>query len=287
MTELLTVCIVHYNKVNKLKKTVTTLQESTGLPVRLKLLNNGYEDDEIRSYLADLEREDWVEVIYNDENVGCPPGRHQLLREIRTPYAMTLDDDMYVEDGWLERILELFEADADIGVVGVPYVNAGTGSRRGGARITLRSNVLRKEDVDWETVPGDRSYVRVDHVPGGTMVFRRELLEEFDWDPQFFVGMGDFDKSLQIMHSEWDQVMATGVEFEHDVSRDEDYRRVRKDYREIRRSYGKFVAKWGYRYPLRRHLIFNYFFRLPWSVMNPLEAAYQRTKRLLPRTVVQ
>lgn len=276
MDPRLTICIVHYNKVEKLRQTVSNLVKHTHEPYHLKVLNNGYEDEEIRSYLSDLEGREATEVQYNEQNVGCSPGRNQLMRDIDTEFVMTLDDDMYVEDGWFETVVEIFESDQNIGVVGIPYSNGGDDQLRGGSHVTVGPNVVDMEQLDWSAISTDDPYVPVDDVPAGTMVFREELRDEFTWDPQFFIGMDDIDKSLQIMETDWKQVMATGIAFEHYVETDEEYQRVRKDYRERHRSYRKFVSKWGRRYPLRRHLIFNYFFRLPWPVMRVIEATYQR-----------
>jgi GT2 family glycosyltransferase len=189
---------------------------------------------------------------------------------------MTLDDDMYVENGWLRDVLNIFEADQDIGVVGVPYTNPQSDSLRGGGEIKIRSGVVDLDPVDWDSVPDDQPFVSVDDVPGGTMVLRTKLLDFFNWDPQYFVGMGDIDKSMQILETDWKQVMANGLQFEHDTSTDPEYLKTRRDYRERHRSYQKFVSKWGRRYPLRRHLIFNYFFRLPWPVMSLIETVYRR-----------
>lgn len=276
MEPSITICIVHYNKLDKLRETVSRLQDCTEVSFIVRILNNGYVDEEISSYLSTLEQRDSFEIIYNEENVGCPPGRYQLLQDIETDYVMTLDDDMYVEKGWLQDVLNIFDSDQDIGVVGVPYTNSQTDSLRGGAEIRIRSGVVDLDPVDWNSVSDDRPFVPVDDVPGGTMILRTELLDSFNWDPEYFVGMGDLDKSMQILETDWKQVMANGIQFEHDTSTDPEYLKTRRDYRERHRSYRKFVSKWGLRYPLRRHLIFNYFFRLPWPVMNLIETVYQR-----------
>jgi len=276
MVPSITICIVHYNKLDKLRETVSRLQDCTETPFITRILNNGYVDEEISSYLSSLEQRDSFEIIYNDDNVGCPPGRHQLLQDIETEYVMTLDDDMYVQKGWLQEVLHIFDSDQDIGVVGVPYTSSQASNLRGGAEINTQSGVVELEAIDWDSVSEHRPFIPVDDVPGGTMILRTELLDSFNWDPQYFVGMGDIDKSMQILQTDWKQVMATGIQFEHDTSTDPEYLKTRKDYRERYRSYRKFVSKWGLRYPLRRHLIFNYFFRLPWPVMSLIETLYQR-----------
>ena len=274
MDPRITICIVHYNKLDRLRNTVSALEENTDQPYILKILNNGYEDDEILSYLTDLENKDYTEIIYGEENLGCPPGRNWILRDIDTPYAMTLDDDMYVEEGWLEEVFDIFSTDSDIGVIGIPYWEGNT--LRGGARVETDRNIVNVDQLDWDDISDEQRTIQVEDVPGGTMVFRTALLEEFAWGSQFFVGMGDLDKSLQIMETDWKQVMATHIAFEHNVTTDEDYAQVRKDYRERHRSYRKFVSKWGYRLSLREHIMFNYLFRLPWPVVNRIEKLYDR-----------
>lgn len=187
---------------------------------------------------------------------------------------MTLDDDMYVEQGWLNNILDIFSSNSDIGVIGIPYWEDNT--LQGGAKVTINGNIVRTDPVKWETISTDQRVIPVEDVPAGTMVFRTELLDSFSLNDRYFVGMDDIDKSLQIMETDWKQVMATHIAFEHNVTTDEDYAQVRKDYRERHRSYRKFVSKWGYRLSLREHIMFNYLFRLPWPVVNRIEKLYDR-----------
>jgi len=51
----ITICIVHYNKLDRLRNAVSALEQNTDQSYLLKILNNGYENDEILSYLTDLE----------------------------------------------------------------------------------------------------------------------------------------------------------------------------------------------------------------------------------------
>jgi GT2 family glycosyltransferase len=287
MTEYkITICILHYNKLDRLKNTVEKIRSNTPNSYKIKILNNGYIDNDISEYLSGIDRRNNIEILYSDNNIGCPPGRNKLLSDINTPFAMTLDDDMYVEEGWLERALSIFEDNPEIGVVGIPYIDPKTDALTGGARLNIKSDVICRDELNWENLQNkQKKHVPVEHVPGGTMIFRREVLDDFQWDERYFVGVGDFDKDLQLMESDWEQVMAAEITFYHDITEDKEYTKVRRDYDEIRRSYEKFQKKWGYRYPLRDHILFKYFFALPWPIMNLIENVYQNIKRMRHRTI--
>lgn len=276
-----TICILHYNKLDRLKNTIDSIDENTTEEYKIKILNNGYINSEISEYLTQLQTREDVKILFSDKNLGCPPGRHRLLSQIETPYVMTLDDDMYVEEGWFSEILRIFESEPSVGVVGVPYISPKTGSLVGGARLEIRSDVVYRKQIDWGDIDTNRqSSIPVEHVPGGSMIIRNAVLEDFTWDERYFVGLGDYDKDLQLMESDWRQVMATNTSFYHDITQDIDYIKVRRDYRERRRSYMKFREKWGYRLAFRDHFMYYYLFALPWPIMSSIENIYQNMKRI-------
>lgn len=279
MDKDLTICIVHYNKINKLQNTIEHIQENTSCAYMVKILNNGYTDEAIESYLSKISSKKNIEIIFNEENIGCSPGRNKLLNDINTPYVMTLDDDMYVCKGWFEKARSVFRSNPKIGVIGFPFVQnniySQSSSRVGGGYLSLESSVLSVESINWNQVDDSNEYISVDYIPGGSMLMRNEVLSDFEWDSRYKIGFDDLDVSLQLSSSKWDLAMIPDYDFKHDVSSNEDYQKVRRDYHERRKSYQLFREKWNCRYDLKKHLIFNYLFALPWPVMNKIERLYQ------------
>lgn len=262
--------------------TINNIKDNTHHPFRVRILNNGYLDEDIREYLSFLSKDENFTIMYSDDNLGCPPGRHKLLKDIQTPYAMTLDDDMYVTDSWLDRTLDLFDQNPSIGVVGIPYSQLHNGNVRGGGSISISNSVVSYNPIDWSAASYSDPYVIANDVPGGSMIMRTEVLDDFQWDPRYKLGFGDLDKSLQLMESSWLQAMASDIQFTHAITNDNSYMRVRKDYQERRESYYKFIDKWGYRYPFKKHIIYKYAFALPWPIMNTIEEVYKWVKNNRP-----
>src|SRR4030067_3289541 len=118
MNPLITVCIVHYRKLPQLKRTVADLLENTRTPIKIKILNQEYLDEAIKSYLSEIEKLENVEVIYGTKNVGCSPGRNILTRNIDTPFILSLDDDIYVNKDWDVPVMELFNKNPKVGAIG-------------------------------------------------------------------------------------------------------------------------------------------------------------------------
>jgi len=58
-----------------------------------------------------------VRVIRLHRNVGCPEARNIGLVNARATIAICLDDDLTLENPGLERFLESFESDSEVGVV--------------------------------------------------------------------------------------------------------------------------------------------------------------------------
>ena len=80
---ILTIYIIHYRRLPQLKKTVECLMKNTFINFRLKILNNGYIDEETTKYLGNLEKNNEnIEIIYSKENIGASKGRALLAENI-------------------------------------------------------------------------------------------------------------------------------------------------------------------------------------------------------------
>lgn len=264
----LTICILHYNKLPQLKKTVDCLFKNTQVDFNLRILNNGYLDAKIEKYLEELQKKDRISVMFSNENLGCPPGRYQCLKGIETEFVVTLDDDIYVPQGWFSELKPVFEKYPNVGGVGFVLLNKeGEIDSIGGRNIEVKNNIVKTSKPEILPSQVKNEVIQVDDLSGGAMVFKKNLLDDFSWDPNYFVGFGDLDKGLQLKETGYNFYIHTNVQAVHDkISKKKDkkkYNKARRDYHEIRRSYLYFVDKWGYRLPWKRHLFYKYFCLLP------------------------
>lgn len=266
---IVTICIVHYRRLNLLKKAVDAIREGTSVPYKLKILNNGYEGDGIREYLETIDKEENIEIIFHPENIGCSPGRNVLTREISTPFIMMLDDDMYVSKGWDGPVFEMFEKRPDVGAIGFSIYNSDGTYWVGGRNLHIQGKVVNESRPKIDPKTNTEKFIEIDDVAAGAMVYRKELEDVITWDAGYFIGFEDFEKSLRVTQSKWKCLVSLDSHFIHDKTSDkkdkehEEYNRSRRDYHAYRRSYLHFVKRNHHRMDMKRHIFYKYICLLP------------------------
>ena len=265
---LITVCIVHFKKLTQLKETVRSLEANTSSSIKIKILNQGYIDAGIKEYLEKLNLKENIEVIFNKTNTGCSPGRNLLSQNIKTPFIMMLDDDMYVNKGWDIPVMEFFKHNPEIGAIGFSiFKNNRSFWFTGGQSIILEGKIIRTNRLNIEPQKTSQKFIIVDDVCAGAMIYRKELEEIIPWDIQYFIGFEDLEKGIYFKKSKYKCAVSIQSKFIHDkVSEDrsfKDYNKCRRDYKALRNSYLHFLEKNGYRMILSRHIFYKHICLLP------------------------
>lgn len=276
---LITFCILHTHRLNCTKQCINSIERYTNVKYCIKVLRQGYTDEETETYFKSLEKRDNFEVIRLARNIGVSAGRKLLVDKANTPLIMTLDNDVYVTEGWLKPILEILEDNKDVGFVGIPrYKSSGELDGIGGRIIKIVDNVIYVEEPKVEK---NKKFILVDDVCGA-IVFRQEVKSDFAFDPQFFMGFSDLDKGLQLMASGWKKVVClrSRVIHGHIGPRDLNYVTKRMNYPETSRGYAKFRKKWGLRLPWRRHFVLKYVYPF---IFPPLYKTLHKLKNMIMR----
>ncbi len=281
---LLTICIVHYHKLPQLKKTVEFLQKNTKASFKIKILNNGYEGEGIKEYLEDLSKKSDTEVIFHPENIGCSPGRNLLIRNIDTPFIMSLDDDIYVGKNWDEPIFELFEKNKEVGAIGFSlYRTDGSFWLTGGRNLNINRSTVKQSRPHVNPEKTTEKFLEVDDVSAGAMVYRRELSNIIKWDTSYFIGFEDLEKGIRIKQSKWRCLVFIQSKFIHDKISEKkeysEYNKSRRDYHSYRRSYIHFMEKNKYKLEPKRHFFYKYVCLLPNSILQNLVYFWLRIKK--------
>ncbi len=119
-----TIIIPSHNDLHMLKRCVETLRAHTHFPYRVIIVNDGG-DETVTRFLARLERRwDGLRVITMRGNHGFCPSANVGLAEVTTAYAVLLNSDAFVPDGWLGRMVECMESDPAIALA-TPFSNSG------------------------------------------------------------------------------------------------------------------------------------------------------------------
>jgi GT2 family glycosyltransferase/glycosyltransferase involved in cell wall biosynthesis len=182
----------------------------------------------------------------NEQNMGFIHTCNNGSANARGQYVLFLNNDTQVRDGWLDKLVEVFEARPDAGLVGSRLVYPdGTLQECGG--------MVFKDGSGWNYGRGDNpdkpeyQYLReVDYCSGACVLLRRALFEElggFDthYAPAYYE---DTDLAFKVRAAGFKvyvQPAATVVHFEG-ISSGTDIQSGTKRYQAVNRE--KFLQRW-------------------------------------------
>ncbi len=124
-TSLTSIIILVYNQLHYTKLCLESIKQHTRRPHEIIIVDNASTDgtpEYLRRYKA-LNTN--VRVIANAKNMGFSAGNNQGLALARGDYVVLLNNDTIVTQGWLKRMLVVFEQYPDVGIVGPVSDNVG------------------------------------------------------------------------------------------------------------------------------------------------------------------
>ena len=118
---IITVGIVTRNRREELILAIRSVYTQGIDNVEILVVDNDSEDGTTEMLFRDFPD---VRVIRLRKNPGCPGERNYIHANARGDYIVNLDDDAYLGEGALRRLIETFEADPAIGIVsmGVRFI---------------------------------------------------------------------------------------------------------------------------------------------------------------------
>lgn len=126
--------MVTYNRLELTKETIDCLFKNTKYPFNLCIVDNNSDDGTIewaetelleRSLLGDHNCNS-VRIKKNKENRGIAIGRNQglvLANELNDEWLVTIDNDVWVPEGWLTECIDILKANRQFGAIGVNMEN--------------------------------------------------------------------------------------------------------------------------------------------------------------------
>ncbi len=125
-SSLVSIIALSFNQLKYTKSFVQSVLEFTKISFELILVDNGSNKETV-DFLKDLSTKDErIKIIFNEENYGFPKGVNQGIKAAKGDYILIANNDIIVTDGWLERMVEVAEADNQIAIVG-PMSNSVSG----------------------------------------------------------------------------------------------------------------------------------------------------------------
>jgi GT2 family glycosyltransferase/acetyltransferase-like isoleucine patch superfamily enzyme/2-polyprenyl-3-methyl-5-hydroxy-6-metoxy-1,4-benzoquinol methylase/Flp pilus assembly protein TadD len=115
---LTSIIILGYNQLALTKACLESIEKFTTVPYEIIIVDNGSNNETIEYFQQYNDVRDHVQVIFNGGNRGFAAGNNQGLALARGEYVLLLNNDTVVTDGWLSRMLAIFDNYPDVGLVG-------------------------------------------------------------------------------------------------------------------------------------------------------------------------
>src|SRR6266581_1464359 len=124
MTEIVSIMMVTYNRLELTKQTVANIYETVKTPFEFIIIDNASTDGTIE-YLNELNKQyDNIHLKLNLNNMGVATGRNQALLiadKLNTNWYVTIDNDVLFHDGWLNECIDILKANKHFGAIGVSF----------------------------------------------------------------------------------------------------------------------------------------------------------------------
>jgi GT2 family glycosyltransferase len=160
-----------------------------------------------------------VHLTKNNANIGFGKAVNKGIKQGTASYVLILNPDTVMKSGFFELVLEYFENNSDIGVIGPEILNP-DGSLQGSARAfpspciaffgrnSLLTKCFPNNRISRESILSTRSDgispMFVDWVSGACMFVRRKAIDEVGLlDEQFFMYWEDADWCKRMWDNEW------------------------------------------------------------------------------------
>jgi len=200
MRPRVTTIILNWNGKDHLECCLDSLLRTTYLNHHILLVDNASTDGSVEFVKA---RYPGVDVVVNDRNIGFARGNNVGFRHALksgAEFVMLLNADTEVEPDWLDRLMEVMEADPRVGICGSKIMMF---SQRG--LISSFGHGMNLLGFAWDAcvgrIDGDRwqEVHEVVSVCGAALLIRREALEAAGlFDPMYFAYYEDVDLALRV-----------------------------------------------------------------------------------------
>jgi len=208
---LISIIILNYNRMDDLKLCLDSIRRNTPEKHEIIVVDNASTDGS-REYLRTLE---YITLIENPTNIGCPPARAQALSLAKGDYVILLDNDTIVTNGWVTKFIAHAEADKTIGILG-PRSNHVSG-------IQQVANIKYRDTTELEEFAGDFAQKNsgkltpTGRLVGFCMFIRREVIDKIgNIDASFGkFGFEDDDYTLRAMIAGFKALIANDVFIHH------------------------------------------------------------------------
>ncbi len=204
-------CIVTYNNIKYIEKTVQTLLEFTkGVDFKLYIVDNGSTDGTIELLEQNFSSVKNLEIIKTGKNIGFGAGHNKIIDIIDSDYHIVVNPDIVISQDVVSRMAEYMQENVDINLLSPKICfpdgrNQMLGKRNPKFKYLVASRLRDEQnpssllreytmiDSDWSK-PFD-----IENATGCFMFFRTSAFKEIGgFDERYFMYFEDCDITREI-----------------------------------------------------------------------------------------
>jgi GT2 family glycosyltransferase len=215
-SESVTIAIVTFNSSRYIRRCLEAVLAQEGVPLEVVVVDNASEDDTV-SILRRFK--DRIQVVRNSRNTGFAAGQNAAIAmgaaARRTDWVLTLNPDVLLQPGFVERLVESGASDSSVGAVCGKLLSIAPGfvplpaPRIDSAGMYFTPN-MRHFDRGWHEREEHR-YDAAEYVFGASAaaaLYRRAMIDDISiggqfFDPDFFVYREDADVAWRAQLMGW------------------------------------------------------------------------------------
>ena len=172
-----------WSHLNYTKDCIESILKNTDTDYRLIIIDNASDDDTAR-YLESLKfrKRLQISLIRNDKNLGFVKAVNQGMNLSKAPRICILNNDTLVTKSWLKTMIDISNADKDIGIVNPSSNNLGQRPAKG-EPVELYAEKIKNQAG---------KFIEVGAAIGFCMLIKREVIERIGLFDEIY-GMGNFE----------------------------------------------------------------------------------------------
>jgi len=224
------IIIVNFNGGPLLHEAIAAALSSS-IPIEVLISDNGSTDGSLNTVYQTFGKDPRVRIISNGSNLGFSRANNIALKKAKGRYVLLLNPDCIIQRDTLAKMLEVMDANPDVGMAGCLIRNP-DGTEQPGCRRAVptpwrslirvlhlnklfpnqprfRTFLLHQEPLPTEPEP-------VEAISGAFMLVRHEAIDEVGLlDENYFMHCEDIDWCMRFRHAGWKIVFVPNAEVLH------------------------------------------------------------------------
>lgn len=222
------ILILFYNKVDQ---TILCIDSFLTSGQYIYVLNNNSEPTQVEKLKRKYSKNNQVIILDSIENLGVSGGRNLLLRESKSPWFFSVDNDIVVStQDWLEKMNLFLEKNPEAKILLPKIFNVHEQEYASDLKLMITEGKLEIISQKMSTT---------NYFPGGASIVHRSIIDRYGYfDEKMFVGFEDYEYAIRAMlqvKSSLEAHKLSSVELIHDhkfQNLDSDKEAVRVRYNE-------------------------------------------------------